>query len=172
MNDRDIEDTRQPKDEIEQEYCEKCYQPMEYHNLSRSDPDPYFECNNQFCPEKFEKYGGGTIAVVLDMSNHLVEVEETLKSTQDSLEYVRNSLAYVEGIRQEREKTIEYLEAQLDKHNEKVLTQSQVSLRDTEYQIRRMEDSFVNWGIEMSADAYKGLHDEWLEVKKILESRN
>ena len=86
MNDRDIEDTRQPKDEPEAEYCESCGQEMEFHNPSLIDPDPYFECNNQFCPEKFEKYDG-VEAVVKDMSERLAEVEQELADTKNDLKY-------------------------------------------------------------------------------------
>jgi hypothetical protein len=118
--------TTPPDDEGEQQYCEYCNSELEWTY------EGFMPCNNPFCPEKFEKYKGGTIAVVMDMAEHLAEVEEKLKSTQSSLKYVRNSLAYVEGIRQERENNIEalglhiaYLESMIDKHNEKVLTQSQ-----------------------------------------------
>lgn len=57
--------TTPPDDDApEQEYCEHCSEPMELTDKGYID----WDCVNQFCPEKFEKYA---IAVVLDMANHL-----------------------------------------------------------------------------------------------------
>lgn len=87
MNDRDIEDTRQPEDEPEQEYCESCGQEMEFHNPSLIDPDPYFECNNQFCPEKFDKKDG---LLVHEMSERLAEVEQELADLKVKYQQLKN----------------------------------------------------------------------------------
>ena len=158
-----------PEDDIEQEDCEECYHPMEYHEdrLDKKTVDIWWKCTNPFCPSKFEKYKGGTIAVVLDMSNHLVEVEQKLKDTQDSLKYVRNSLAYLEGIRQEREQTIETLEKVIQKSYQ---SQSNVVVRDTEYAIKRLTEAFDYHEDDCDPYAMSVFRKEWAEVKKILES--
>lgn len=75
-----------PPDEIDQEYCESCGQPMELTDKGYID----WDCVNQFCPEKFEKYKGGTIAVVLDMSNHLAEVEQELADLKVKYQQLKN----------------------------------------------------------------------------------
>lgn len=81
-----------PEDDIEQEDCEFCNQPMEYHEdrLDKKTVDIWWKCTNQFCPEKFEKYKGGTIAVVLDMSNHLAEVEQELADLKVKYQQLKN----------------------------------------------------------------------------------
>lgn len=160
-----------PEDEIEQEDCEECYQPMEYHEdrLDKKTVDIWWKCTNPFCPSKFEKYKGGTISVVLDMSNHLAEVEQELADTKNSLKYVRSSLSSVQSIRERHERTIEKLE-----HKIAELTQSQsnVVVRDTEYAIKMVEDSidYAYLDCGMSAEGRNTIWVNWAEVKKILES--
>ena len=73
MNDWDIEDTRQPKDEPEAEYCETCGQEIEY-----------TECDNKFCPDKF------SAKVVVQMAEHLVEVEQELSDLKVKFKMAEN----------------------------------------------------------------------------------
>jgi hypothetical protein len=170
MNDRDIEDTRQPKDEPEQEYCEFCGQPMEYHcdRLDKRTKDEYWKCTNQFCPEKFIHsidVFPYDVKVIMDMAQELVECRQSLKSAQDSLKYVRNRLAYVERVRQEREETIRILELVIENLTP---SQSNVVVRDTTYQTKRMDDTieFLEIGDHYDLSL---IRQEWKEIKKILE---
>lgn len=95
-----------PPDEPEAEYCESCGQEMTYHEYTYSGgypSDKYFTCENQFCPEKFEKYKGGTISVVLDMSNHLVEVEQELADTKADVKFLRSRVNHLEKLTQSQQ---------------------------------------------------------------------
>lgn len=85
MNDWYIEDTRQPKDEPEAEYCESCGQPMELCTKGYT----HFTCVNLFCPEKFQE----STQVVQDMANHIVEVEQELADTKNDLKYANARIA-------------------------------------------------------------------------------
>jgi hypothetical protein len=67
-----------PQDEEESRCCEYCGQEMElipdyeqYEYLKST----YYKCMNQFCPSKFDIKCGTT---VIEMANHLVEVEQEL----------------------------------------------------------------------------------------------
>jgi hypothetical protein len=67
-----------PPDSDEAIFCEYCGQEMElipdyeqYAYLKST----YYKCMNQFCPEKFDIKCGTT---VIEMANHLAEVEQEL----------------------------------------------------------------------------------------------
>jgi hypothetical protein len=99
MNDRDIEDTRQPDDGVESETCPYCGQDMTYHCMPDSSrtKESWFECDNQFCPSKFDKLKYGS--VVINMAEHLVEVEQELRETKTKLKYsVRREEFYKNGL--------------------------------------------------------------------------
>jgi uncharacterized protein HemY len=157
-----------PPDSDEAIFCEYCGQEMEY-----IVSDASFWCENQFCPEKW------TNEIVHNMAEHLVEVEQELrdtqlklKSTQNTLGYVRNTIAQVQMENNAHEVTIETLERLLNER----LTQSQsnVVVRDTNYQITRMEDSLEclkecsDW--DNFYEEFALVEKEWAEVKKILEN--
>ena len=75
MNDRDIEDTRQPPDEPEAQFCEDCGEDMEYHfGNKKTWDDPYFTCNNIYCPGKFWKE-----TRAYDMAVKIVELKDDLE---------------------------------------------------------------------------------------------
>ena len=166
-----------PPDEEEAKFCDECGEELEWKpDMVGNTPmcSGYWECTNSYCPEKFEKYSDRNMPyqqVVKDMAKYLVEVEEKLKSTQASLRFTRNSLSHQQQIRERREKTIEELEKEIDK----AVAQSQPKevLRDTDYQIKRMEDAIQ----EVEKDTIHPdwlqtdvnyLRKEWSEVKKIL----
>jgi hypothetical protein len=167
-------DWENPPDEEEAKYCGECGEELEWKpDMVRNTPmcSGYWECTNSYCPEKFEHaievfpYDTKTI---VDMANELVETKGKLESTQESLYYVRNSLASQQQIRERREKTIEELEKEIDKAVAQ--SQSKEVVRDTEYQIRRMEDcieyAYIDCGL--NGEGYRGLKLEWNEVVKIL----
>ena len=160
-----------PPDEEEAKYCEECNEELEWKpDMVGNTPmcSGYWECTNSYCPEKFEKYSDRNMPyqqVVKDMAKYLVEVEEKLKSTQASLRFTRNNLSHQQQIRERREKTIEELEKEIDK----AVAQSQPKevLRDTDYQIKRMEDAIEFLEIGDKYDMTP-VRREWSEVKKIL----
>jgi septal ring factor EnvC (AmiA/AmiB activator) len=69
--------------------------------------EPYFKCTNIYCPSKYIS------GLFKDMANHLVEVEQSLKDTQNTLKYVRRKLAWTNEVLSEREETIEKLEKKI-----------------------------------------------------------
>lgn len=86
MEDRNIEDTRQPPDEPEAQFCEDCGEEMEYHfGNEETWDDSYFKCNNKFCPSKIEI--GANPKVVIAMARYLVEVEQDLRDAKADLKY-------------------------------------------------------------------------------------
>ena len=162
-------DWETPPDEEEAKFCDECGEELEWKpDMVGNTPmcSGYWECTNSYCPEKFVRIGGDTI--VIDMAKYLVEVEEKLKSTQASLRFTRNNLSHQQQIRERREKTIEELEKEIDK----AVAQSQPKevLRDTDYQIKRMEDAIEHAYLEcdMNGEGYRVIWMEWKEAKKIL----
>ena len=136
-----------PDDDIEQEYCEYCNQELEYHEdrLDKKTVDIWWKCTNPFCPEKW------TSEIVHNMADHLVEVEQELHDL-----YIKYNA-----------KSAKLL----------LLTQSQSNavVRDTAYQIGRMEGSLEcmkecsDW--DNFYEEFALVEKEWNEVKKILENR-
>ena len=113
MNDRNIEDTRQPPDEPETEFCEDCGEEMaEIHDW---DGVSSHRCTNVMCSSKFN---AGEVAYV--MANHLVEVEQDLKDAKTALKYAEARIVNLTTIRIRREDRIEELENQIEE-----LTRSQ-----------------------------------------------
>ena len=113
-------------------------------------------CENDFCPGKFDN---GTVDTGEDMTpynmaNELVATKLSLHSTQATLKYVRAALAA-------RDYRIGQLEFQIAR-----IQLSEV-LRDTEYQIRRMDDALEN--LPESQEA-RDVRLEWVEARKILRS--
>lgn len=148
-----------PPDDEEMEYCEFCGQEVEI--LDDFDGAEYTRCVNQFCPEKFEKYKGGNIAVVWDISNHLAEVEEALKDAQDTLKPVRRKLSWTQEKLAEREARLEEMSSNSD-----------VVVRDTEYAIKMVENAveYAYLDCNMSEEGRRVIWKNWAEVKKILEN--
>lgn len=112
-----------PPDEPEADYCEDCGQEMEYESPMTANQIEFI-CTNPFCPAKFEKYKGGTISVVLDMAQKLVEVSEDLRSSTDSLEFVRNNLSWLQLRLTQKEDEIASLERQIIEY-QRILTLGQ-----------------------------------------------
>jgi len=82
MNDRDIEDTRQPKDEPEAVYCDSCGQEKEV--IHDWDGAEDFRCRNKMCPSRFN-HG----SIEREMAEALVDALDTvsrLKSKVASIE--------------------------------------------------------------------------------------
>lgn len=157
MNDRDIEDTRQPEDEQEAQFCEDCGQEMEYHQdrLDKKTLDIWWKCTNPFCPNKFDidygkesKFG----SVVKDMANHLAEVEQELKDLKMKLKSKQRALDVISRMTPSQTNVV-----------------SSIVLRDTDYAIKRMEDAIEYCEITSSPD-FQTLRMEWLEIKLILEN--
>jgi hypothetical protein len=107
--DRAQRDWENPPDEDEAEICEFCGEEMEYKEDYGG--EEYTICRNMYCPQIFTKILN-TVQVV-DMANHLVEVEQSLKDTQNTLKYVRRKLAWTDELLAEREATIEKLEKKI-----------------------------------------------------------
>ena len=80
MEDRDIEDTRQPPDEPEAQFCEDCGEEME--EVHDWDGVSSHRCTNVMCPSKFN---AGEVA--FDMAEYLAEVEQDLRDTKAALKY-------------------------------------------------------------------------------------
>jgi len=115
-----------------------------------------WKCENDFCPGHFDvttTQGNWGYKVATE----LVETKLSLSSTQSTLKYVRATLAA-------RDYKIGQLEFQIG-----CVTRSQLSevLRDTEYQIRRMNDAIEN--LPESPEA-REVRLEWVEARKILRS--
>ena len=132
-----------PEDDVEQEYCEYCNKPMEYHQdrLDKKTLDIWWKCTNEFCPEKW------TSEIVHNMANHLAEVEQELADAKADVKFLRGR--------------VNALESQLTP------SQSDVVVRDTDYAIRRMDDTIEFLEISANPD-FQILRKEWLEVKEIL----
>jgi len=134
-----------PPEEDEIEYCEECGEELEI-----ADNEDELVCKNVYCPGRLSgltKYAG---TYVIQMAKHLAEVEQSLRETKTKLKYSVN-----------RE---EYYKKQIDK-----VTQSQNSLRDTNYQIRRMNDIIECVSPFLPTEVDVQLAQEWIEVRKILE---
>jgi hypothetical protein len=85
MNDRDIEDTRQPPDEPEAKFCESCGEELDEESCSFL--GNYWKCPNPFCPTQFQAHNNPQ--VVMEMAVKLVEVLEEnhiLKARNNYLE--------------------------------------------------------------------------------------
>ena len=120
IKDGNIEDTRQPPDEPEAQFCEDCGEEMEYRLydiVATKFIKDGFRCNNPFCPDKFAIECGTT---VIEMANHLVEVEQDLKYAKAALKYAEARIVNLTTIRIRREDRIEELENQIEE-----LTRSQ-----------------------------------------------
>ena len=107
MEDRNIEDTRQPPDEPEAQFCEDCGEEMEEDKWGDW-MKHYMKCTNVMCPSKFN---AGEVA--LGMAVLIVEQKESIESLQSTLKYVRRKLAWTDEILAEREETIERLEKKI-----------------------------------------------------------
>jgi NAD-dependent DNA ligase len=144
MNDYNIEDTRQPPDEEEAQYCGSCGTEMEQKRYE----DAYF-CNNQFCPEKFSE---SKEFIVKDMAQELVETKDKLQNTIQKLKYTKAQLANVKL------------------HYDRLTrSQSNIVVRDTEYAVKRMEDALDYHEDDCDAYAMGVFRKEWSEIKKILK---
>ena len=147
-----------PEDDIEGQDCEFCGQPMEYHcdRLDKRTKDEWWKCNNQFCPAQFSEDRDYSGNVVKDMAELLAEVEQELKNAGFDLKYANARITNLKTRLGRLEK----------------LTQSQpsiagsIAVRDTEYQIQRMQDCIEYAYID--CEGYRGLKLEWNEVVKIL----
>ena len=119
-------------------------------------------CENLFCPGHFDvttTQGNWGYKV----ANELVATKLSLSSTQATLKYVRAALAA-------RDYRIGQLELRIEELEE-WLARSQLSgvLRETEYQIRRMNDALENLPESQEAT---DVRLEWVEARKILRSSN
>jgi len=88
MNDRDIEDTRMPKEEPEAKICNACGEEMEYKISTIPFSKHTFihaECNNPFCPEKFD-------GIALEMAEALVHEIETRKRLEKRVKFLSDRL--------------------------------------------------------------------------------
>ena len=81
IKDGNIEDTRQPPDEPEAQFCEDCGEEMEEDKWGDW-MKHYMKCTNKFCPSKFN---AGEVA--FDMAEYLAEVEQDLRDTKAALKY-------------------------------------------------------------------------------------
>ena len=111
-----------PPDEPEAELCEDCGQEMVENPANYKASMPDFRCVNPYCPAKFEDLVGN--GAVLGMAQKLVEVTETLKSTQSTLKYVRTKLSHYEDVISAREDSIALLERTITEY-EQILTLGQ-----------------------------------------------
>ena len=104
MNDRDIEDTRQP-DEPEAEICDDCGQEKSEDKMlfllggrgrpswMKSPPKTY-SCNNAFCPGKFD-------GVAKEMAELIVYQEEQIKKLERRIKYFAKKVEALEFHRDE-----------------------------------------------------------------------
>jgi len=160
MNDQHLD----PQEYEEVPDCDECGEEMikspmlPFRGFQHSE----WTCENDFCPGKF-------MSPYNNMANELVETKLSLSSTQATLKYVRAALAA-------RDYRIGQLEFQVEELEEG-LTPSQLSevLRDTEYQIGRMNDALENLpesqealignlipsGLASGASGVRGLH-RWM----------
>lgn len=138
-----------PPDEIEGQDCEYCGQEMELCTKGYT----RFECVNPFCPSKFNEAGEFPGSIVCEMSEHLAEVEQELADTKLKLKSKQHALDVISRITPSTDNVV---------------------VRDTEYQIRRMEDSLEclkecsDW--DNFYEEFALVEQEWAEVKKILAS--
>ena len=85
MNDRNIEDTRQPPDEPEAQFCEDCGEEMEEDEWGDW-MKHYMKCTNKFCPSKFGLHN----QVVQNMAVKIVELKEDLERAKRQLKMTRS----------------------------------------------------------------------------------
>lgn len=79
MNDRDIEDTRQPPELPEAVYCESCGDEMEI--LDDFDGSKYSVCVNSFCPRLFD-------SVSKEMAELIVEQKDLIKHLESRVKFL------------------------------------------------------------------------------------
>ena len=91
-NDRNLEDTRMPKDEPERIDCESCGEEKE----ERQDygGDSYFSCPNPYCPDKHEGIVKNMAIRILELeySNSIknYQVKNLLRDLKHAREYARS----------------------------------------------------------------------------------
>jgi hypothetical protein len=150
-----------PPDEEEAKFCEECGEELEWKpDYVGKTPmcSGNWECTNSFCPEKFTMFSDRNLPfpqIVIDMAIELVET--------------RGKLERLEGNVKRLENTNRFLSKLVDKINEETEKSNEI-VRDTDYQIRRMEDAIELAYIEegMSAEGRRIIWLEWSEIKKIL----
>ena len=84
MEDRNIEDTRQPPDEPEAQFCEDCGEEMEEDKWGDW-MKHYMKCNNIYCPGKFWKE-----TRAYDMAVKIVELKDDLERAKRQLRMTRS----------------------------------------------------------------------------------
>lgn len=87
MNDRDIEDTRLPKEEREAIFCSECGQEQEQKKIWGN--WEIMSCKNPFCPAKFE-------GVAKEMAETLVYEIEIKKKLEKRVKFLSNKLGSVD----------------------------------------------------------------------------
>jgi hypothetical protein len=89
MNDRDIEDTRMPPDEIEARECEFCSQEMEV----ESDwlEQKYYVCRNFYCPENYT-------GAARQVAEKLVDTLDTVSRLEKRVKFLARKLQIYEMI--------------------------------------------------------------------------
>jgi hypothetical protein len=80
MNDRDIEDTRQPKDLPEAVYCDECGEEMEEDKWGDW-MKHYMKCVNPFCPRLFD-------SVSKEMAELIVEQKDLIKLLEGRVKFL------------------------------------------------------------------------------------
>jgi len=84
MEDRNIEDTRQPPDEPEAQFCEDCGEEMEEDKWGDW-MKHYMKCTNVMCPSKFNAG-----EVVFDLAVKIVELKGDLERAKRQLKLTRS----------------------------------------------------------------------------------
>ena len=87
MNDRDIEDTRQPPDEPEAVFCDDCGEEMEetwkwYQGKGMTLEN--LHCNNPFCPSQHE-------GIAKEMAELIVEQKDDIRRMKHRIKHFENS---------------------------------------------------------------------------------
>ena len=84
MNDRDIEDTRQPPNELEAKFCDECGEEMEQNVDGKEIWD---ECVNLFCPSMFDE------PIIKEMAELFVEQKEEISKLKLEIKYLNRKIA-------------------------------------------------------------------------------
>ena len=89
MEDRDIEDTREPPDDLEAKFCDECGDELELvSGLVKG--THYWKCTNEFCPSKFE-------GVEREMAIALVEYMDKCWSLQEKIKHLEMRIKLFEN---------------------------------------------------------------------------
>lgn len=143
-------DWETPPDEPEARYCETCGKEMEFKKFLRRNEISGYVCTNLYCPDEFSQvdhyYEDG---LVKGMAEHLAEVEQDLEDAKRRLHNAKMDVANLK--------------------DKLTLSQSKVVVRDTDYQVKRMEDAIEMAEVEEHV-SLKDIRIEWNECKKIMEN--